>query len=152
MDWGSLLPIVLTAATTALGGLFAWLKHRSDKQAEATAAAQAAQAAAWEKRYESMQRVIDMQQGTMDKQQKTIDYLGNRVNVIEAEREEDLAKFAELQVDLGLWKSYSRAMAEHGEQLVGLLRGLGYAGEIPPSPEPPARKRTAKRTGGRSND
>ena len=51
----------------------------------------------------------------------------------------DRQEMDRLHSELNDWKTYSRAQADYSRQLVSLLLGMGYAGELPPSPDPPGK-------------
>jgi len=58
----------------------------------------------------------------------------------------DRQEMDKLYSELTDWKTYSRAQADYSRQLVSLLMGMGYDGEIPPAPVPPtAKQATADR-------
>ena len=51
----------------------------------------------------------------------------------------DRQEMDRLHSELNDWKTYSRAQADYSRQLVSLLLGMGYAGELPPAPDPPGK-------------
>ena len=51
----------------------------------------------------------------------------------------DRQEMDRLYSELNDWKTYSRAQADYSRQLVSLLLGMGYAGELPPAPDPPGK-------------
>ena len=72
--------------------------------------------------------------------------MNDRMDDYDRRQARDRQEMDKLHSELTDWKTYSRAQADYSRQLVSLLMGMGYDGEIPPAPVPPtAKQATADR-------
>ncbi len=65
--------------------------------------------------------------------------MAERMDGYDKRQARDRQEMDRLHSELNDWKTYSRAQADYSRQLVALLREMGYAGELPPSPDPPGK-------------
>lgn len=65
--------------------------------------------------------------------------MAERMDGYDKRQARDCQEMDRLHSELNDWKTYSRAQADYSRQLVALLREMGYAGELPPSPDPPGK-------------
>jgi len=79
----------------------------------------------------------------LDKMRRLIDGMAadmaERMDGYDKRQARDRQEMDRLYSELNDWKTYSRAQADYSRQLVSLLLGMGYAGELPPSPDPPGK-------------
>ncbi len=81
--------------------------------------------------------------------------MNERMDDYDRRQARDRQEMDKLHSELTDWKTYSRAQADYSRQLVSLLLGMGYDGEIPPAPVPPTAKQanvTAAERGGHVGD
>lgn len=65
--------------------------------------------------------------------------MNERMDEYDRRQARDRQEMDRLYSELNDWKTYSRAQADYSRQLVSLLLGMGYAGELPPAPDPPGK-------------
>lgn len=65
--------------------------------------------------------------------------MNERMDEYDRRQARDRQEMDKLYSELTDWKTYSRAQADYSRQLVSLLLGMGYDGELPPSPDPPGK-------------
>lgn len=81
--------------------------------------------------------------------------MNERMDDYDRRQARDRQEMDKLHSELTDWKTYSRAQADYSRQLVSLLLGMGYDGEIPPAPVPPTANQanvTAAERGGHVGD
>lgn len=65
--------------------------------------------------------------------------MNERMDEYDRRQARDRQEMDKLYSELTDWKTYSRAQADYSRQLVSLLLGMGYDGELPPAPDPPGK-------------
>lgn len=65
--------------------------------------------------------------------------MNERMDEYDRRQARDRQEMDRLYSELNDWKTYSRAQADYSRQLVSLLLDMGYAGELPPAPDPPGK-------------
>jgi len=78
--------------------------------------------------------------------------MNERMDDYDRRQARDRQEMDKLHSELTDWKTYSRAQADYSRQLVSLLLGMGYDGEIPSAPVPPTAKQAAAAERGHVGD